>query len=174
MKQDWCYFKIGDVKVKIDAEDLGRVSQHTWRIRKRADSEKLSIITSVRLPEGVRNISLGQFLMKPRAGKLVYPRRYFESFDYRKGNLIVCTMQERQRMLPKKRKNASSRFRGVSYVQKKKNWRATIRIDAKSMNLGDFKTEEAAAAAYNKASLKYFGERGYQNIISRDKKDRRN
>lgn len=103
--------------------------------------------------------------MKPPPGKFVYPRRYFEGFDYRKENLIVCTMQERQRMIPKKRKDKSSSYRGVSFSKTEKLWRAGITIDGRLKNLGNFKTERDAAAAYNEASKLYFGKNGYQNII---------
>ena len=172
MTNTWKNFFIGKVAIKIDSSDYKKVSEKTWRIRKRKDTNKLSVITSVRTPEGTRNISLGQFLMKPKKGEFVYPRRYFEGLDYRKNNLIVCTMQERQRMLPKKRKDTTSNYRGVSYSKIKKLWRAGITLDGKSINLGDFKTETEAARAYNKASLKYFGKNGYQNDIDRSKSKR--
>ena len=111
--------------------------------------------------------------MEPPAGKFVYPRRYFEGFDYRKENLIVCTMQERQQMLPKKRKDKSSNYRGVSFSKKIKQWRASITLDGKLKNLGNFKTEIAAVLAYNKASAEFAGKNGYQNTISRTKSRRR-
>ena len=38
--------------------------------------------------------------MNPPKGKLAYPRRFNDGFDYRKNNLIICTMQERQQLLP--------------------------------------------------------------------------
>lgn len=172
MKKTWCYFSVGESKVKIDAEDLPRVSRHTWRVRTRTDASKLSIYTTIRVKNKRRNLSLGKFLMNPRSGRLVYPRRYFEGFDYRKENLIVCTMQERQRMLPKKRKDKSSDYRGVSFSKTEKIWRATITIDGRLKNLGNFKTEAAAAQAYNKASSQYFGKNGYQNTITPTKNRR--
>lgn len=111
--------------------------------------------------------------MNPPKGKLVYPRRYFDGFDYRQENLIICTLQERQRMLPKKRKDTSSKYRGVSFAKKKKLWRAGITIDGRMLNLGDFKTENEAAEAFNKASSIYFGKNGYQNTIHLGKSRRR-
>lgn len=173
MKKKWCHFLVGKFKVKIDTADLERVSQRTWRIRQRDDVDKLSIITSVRTPKGTRNISLGKFIMNPPKGKLVYPRRYFDGFDYRQENLIICTLQERQRMLPKKRKDTSSKYRGVSFAKKKKLWRAGITIDGRMINLGDFKTESEAAQAFNRASSIYFGKNGYQNTINLSKSRRR-
>jgi len=172
VKKAWCYLRVGEYKVKVDQEDYARLSERTWRVRKRKDTSKLSIITSERTPEGVKNISIGQFLMKPPKGKLVYPRRYFDGFDYRKDNLIVCTIQERQQMLPKKREDTTSKYRGVSYSRKSKLWRASITLDGRSVNLGDFETENSAALTYNRASKKYFGDRGYQNTIDRSKNRR--
>ncbi len=168
----WRYLEIGKYKIKIDLEDFERLSKYTWRIRKRKDSLKLSVITSIRTDEGVRNVSLPHLLMKPKAGKMVYPRRYFEGFDFRKENLIVCSLKERQQMLPKKRKGTTSIYRGVSYVKKKKSWRAGISVNGKSINLGDFKSEAQAAMAYNKASKKFFGEHSYQNTIIKGKNRR--
>jgi hypothetical protein len=168
MGKAWRYVNIGRLKVKVDAEDFERVSARSWRVRKRADTDKLSIITSIRTDKGARNVSLGQFLMKPKGKKLVYPRRYFDGLDFRKDNLIVCSMQERQRMLPKKAKgNTSSRYRGVSRIKNSNRWRAGITLNGRSINLGDFESEGSAAHAYNEASAKYFGEKGYQNTIVR-------
>jgi len=164
---NWRYYPIGRYRIKIDSEDFERVSQHTWRIRTRHDSQKLAIVTTVRTAKGVRMLSLGRFLMKPPRGYLVYPRRHMSDLDYRKENLIVCTIRERQRMLPKKRKDTSSSYKGVSYSKKDKKWRAGITVQGRSINLGHFKSEESAALAYNKASLKYFGQLGYRNTIER-------
>ena len=172
MGNSWRTFSIGNQKIKIDSEDFDRISKHTWRIRRRDDTKKLSIMTSVRTPDGVRNLSLGKFLMNPPKGKLVYARRFIDGFDYRKENLIVCSIQERQTMIPKRRKDTSSKYRGVSYLKTAELWRAGITVNGSSMNLGDFKSEEAAARAYNTAAKKYFGENGYQNTIARRKSPR--
>lgn len=75
-------------------------------------------------------------------------------------------------MLPKKRKDKSSDYRGVSFSKTEKIWRATITIDGRLKNLGNFKTEAAAAQAYNKASSLYFGKNGYQNTITPTKNRR--
>lgn len=104
--------------------------------------------------------------MEPKKGLQVYPRRFNQGLDYRKENLIVCTIEERQRMLPKIRKKASSEYRGVSYSRKLARWRAGIQVDGRAINLGDFDTEKEAALAYNVAARKYFGESAYQNRVT--------
>lgn len=171
-EKDWAYIIVrpGE-KVKVDSEDLERISQHKWRITY-GSSGRPRVVTSVRKPEGVRNITLGKFLMDPPKGKQVYPRRYQDGLDYRKDNLIVCTVAERQRLLPKQRKDCSSEYRGVSFEKKKNKWRASIEFDGKSINLGLFPTEDQAALAYNKAALDFFGELAYQNRVGVDSEKR--
>jgi len=168
-EKEWCYFIIPPgIKVKLDKEDLARVSALSWRATK-GTTGRLRVVTSIRGPKGVRKLTLGRFLMDPPKGKQVYPRRFNDGLDYRKSNLMVCTLKERQRMLPKKRTSSSSQYRGVSFSAKEKKWRAGIEVDGRSINLGNYRTEADAARAYNKAALKYFGDGAYQNPVDRKK-----
>lgn len=159
-------------KVKIDKEDLTKVENHSWRATE-GSTGRLRIVTSIREGKKVRNITLGAFLMKPKKGKQVYPRRFNEGLDYRKDNLIVCTLSERQRLLPKNRLKGSSKYRGVSFLTREKKWRSSIQVEGKSINLGTYATEDEAARAYNKAAREHFGEIAYQNPVGRKKSDRK-
>lgn len=173
MAKDWRYITVHPgLKVKIDSEDFDRVSAHSWRVTK-GTTNRQRVVTSVRTPKGVRSITLGAFLMKPPKGKQVYPRRFNEGLDYRKNNLIVCTLQERQRLLPKKRVKSTSSYRGVSFSKSDGKWRAGIEVDGHSINLGNFKTEDDAAMAYNKAARKYFGDLAYQNQVGENSRKNR-
>ncbi len=169
----WCYIPVNKgLRAKIEAEDYDRVMEHTWRVIKK-DSGRLKVVTNVMTKLGNRQVSLGQFLMNPPKGKMVYPRRFMEGLDYRKSNLIVCTMKERQRILPKSRNHGSSRFKGVSFVQSLKRWRSSIKVDGKSISIGVFTSELEAAAAYNKAAREHFGDMAYQNPLKPLPKGRR-
>lgn len=174
MGKEWVYIEVRpNSKAKIDKEDFARVNRHTWRTVTKETGRK-KVVTNI-LHKNGRNqqVSLGQFLMKPPKGKMVYPRRFMDGFDYRKENLIVCTMAERQRILPKARKGGSSQYKGVSYIQVKKRWRAALKIDGQSLTIGHFKNEDEAALAYNKAALKHFGPNAYQNLIKAKKAKRK-
>lgn len=160
----WCTVTVSGKKVKIDREDLARVEAHSWRITKGTTGRE-RVVTSIRGENGSRTLTLGAFLKKPAKGKQVYPRRFNDGLDYRKDNLVVCTLSERQRLLPKKRAKTSSVYRGVSYLRDAEKWRAAIEVDGEAMNLGDFETESEAAFAYNKAARKHFGQMAYQNEI---------
>lgn len=172
-EKPWCYLELSkDVRVKIDREDLERVNTHSWRVTK-GTTGRIRVVTSIRTPKGVRQLTLGKFLMNPPAGKQVYPRRFNDGLDYRKSNLIVCTLQERQRLLPKMRTNTSSGYRGVSYSKSEGRWRAGIEVEGRSINLGLYDTEDEAALAYNEAARKHFGELAYQNPVGRKTRGRR-
>lgn len=167
MTKPWVTITIaGGLKVKIDREDLNRVNEHSWRAT-RGTTGRLRVVTSIRGADGPRNVTLGRFLMDPPKSKQVYPRRFNDGLDYRKSNLIICTVKERQRLLSKRRVNTSSPYKGVSFLKDKSKWRAGIEVNGKTINLGDFKLETDAALAYNVAARKHFGEIAYQNQIKR-------
>lgn len=169
----WVYIKAyPGLKVKIDREDLPKVEKYSWRVTQGTTGRR-RVVTSIRGPSGVKTLTLGRYLMKPPKGKQVYPRRFNEELDYRKSNLIVCTLSERQRLLPKNRQIGSSNFRGVSYDKASRKWRASIEIDGRSVNLGLFKIEAEAALAYNRAARKHFGSIAYQNQVGRRSYKRR-
>ena len=173
VQKPWCYISVyPGLKAKIDREDLERVKSHKWRVTKGTTGRK-RVVTSIRGKNGSRHITLGRFLMKPVKNKQVYPRRFNDELDYRKNNLIVCTVQERQQLLPKNRKRASSVYRGVSYLSSARKWRAGIEVKKQAINLGNFENEIDAALAYNAAAQKYFGPSAYVNPVNRKNRNRR-
>ena len=167
MKKEWCTITVtSGEKVKIDREDLENVNEHSWRVTT-GSTGRLRVVTSIRSPKGSRSITLGRFLMEPPKNKQVYPRRFNDGLDYRKDNLVICTMKERQRLISKRRTNTSSPYKGVSYLKAKKKWRAGIEVNGLAINLGDFIEEFDAALAYNVAARKHFGDIAYQNQIKK-------
>ncbi len=170
MEKAWCNLKISSgQQVKIDREDLEKINEHTWRVTF-GTTGRLRVVTSIRGPNGPRSITLGRFLMKPAKNKQVYPRRFNEGLDYRKNNLIICSVKERQRLISKTKTNTSSSYKGVSYLKADKRWRAGIKVNGRAYNLGNFVKETAAALAYNIAARKFFGAIAYQNDITRQQK----
>lgn len=171
--KEWCFISVHpDLKVKIDKEDLERVSQYKWRVT-RGTTGRMRVVTTVRTKDGARHLTLGRFLMDPPEDKQVYPRRFNDGLDYRKSNLVVCTMKERQRLLPKTRKTTTSSYRGVSFSKIYNKWKAAIKCNGRNINLGIFDTEVDAALAYNKAAVQHFGDIAYQNKVNKPKSSRK-
>jgi hypothetical protein len=81
----------------------------------------------------------------------------------RRSNLRLCTAQQNARN-HRPQLRGSSKYKGVSWRQDGKVFRALIWHNGKSINLGRFKNEIDAAKAYDKAAKKYFGEFAYLNF----------
>lgn len=85
--------------------------------------------------------------------------------DNRFTNLRLASARENSRN--KKLKRNVCGTKGVSKHYRK--FRASIKVDFKSIYLGLYSTVDEAAHAYNKAAIKYFGDFACLNPIGQDK-----
>lgn len=85
--------------------------------------------------------------------------------DNRIANLRLATPVENCRNRPLRSDNTSG-YRGVSYSKAKSKWTAYIYIDGKKRQLGVHEAPEAAAAAYNAAATKHFGDFARLNEVA--------
>lgn len=76
--------------------------------------------------------------------------------NYQKENLRVCTRTENCRNVSKVKKNTSSKYKGVHKLRQ--SWVANIKTNKKVIRIGSFRSEEAAAFAYDVEARKLFGE----------------
>jgi hypothetical protein len=77
--------------------------------------------------------------------------------DNRRENLRICTTQQNQ-CNRRPQCGGTSAFKGVRWHKRDRKWHARIQVDGKTKHLGNFTDEIAAAAAYDAAALKHFGE----------------
>ena len=83
--------------------------------------------------------------------------------DNRKINLRICNInQNSQNQRPQQGK--TSKYKGVTFHNKSKLWRARIVLNKKDISLGYFKDETKAAQAYDKAAKELFGEFARTNM----------
>ncbi len=80
------------------------------------------------------------------------------SLDNRRSNLRLSNWSGNISNRKKVGGNKSSRFKGVTWVNSEKLFRASIGLNGKTKLLGRFKCEEDAARAYDKKALELFGE----------------
>lgn len=62
-------------------------------------------------------------------------------------------------------RGGKSRHRGVSWDKKASRWRAKLKNNGITINLGNYSSEDDAAAAYNAGAVEHFGEHAQLNDI---------
>ena len=136
----------------VDDEDYEMLNQKTWCV-----NDGYAV-----------NRELGRmhrFLLGAPKGVMV-DHRNGDKLDNRKENLRLCTNSQNQANRQVFR--GASPFKGVCW-QKRLNgtgsWKAQLIVNGEVVYLGVFKTDLEAAAAYNEAALKHFGEFAHLNDL---------
>lgn len=153
------YDSKGRGPIIIDTEDLHLLQDRSWTAyQQQTNWYARTMMGPKRLQKCVR---LHRLLLQAGPGQIV-DHIDGNGLNNCKANLRVCSTTQNGQNRRKGRGPASSVFKGVSKVTRRKLWRATIRVAGTQVLLGCFKLEADAALAYNKAALKYFGE--YANL----------
>jgi hypothetical protein len=148
----------------VDDEDYPQLSAYKWHAHE--TSHGFYAHHSVRLETGeYRTIAMHRMVMGLEFGdNRQVDHINHNGLDNRRSNLRVCTLEQNIRNQRKKRRKATSSFKGVS-LHKPGRWRAVIRANGRQVHLGLFNSEHDAAAAYNAAAVRYFGEFANPNKI---------
>jgi AP2-like factor, euAP2 lineage len=144
----------------IDFHDWNKVIIHPWSVYNQA---------SVRCRIGACLMPLANYILDLPTSVLVdHKDRNFLNFS--RSNLRQAT---RSQNAINKAKNdnidSTSKYKGVYWNKEKKCWAAQIRKNYKRYHIGYFSTEDAAAMAYNKKALAFFGEFAVLNLVKEPK-----
>jgi hypothetical protein len=143
----------------VDEDDYILASQFKWYLLNHK-SNQYAVSNQDQL--------LHRLLLQPPSNMTV-DHRNGNSLDCRRENMRICTRGQNNKNSSKRRTKKIGQYKGVHYWPqwaplKKRNynyekpWQARIIVDKKTVELGVFVTEEAAAKAYDEAAIRAFGE----------------
>lgn len=141
----------------VDAEDYERLSQYKW-----CAVEKGRTYYAKTLGLNGSIVSMHRIVANAPKG-LIVDHINHNGLDNRRSNLRLCTTTQNQRN-SRPRPGSSSKYKGVCWCKSSKKFRARIYINRKSVDIGYFTDEIAAAKAYDRKARELFGEFAYLNF----------
>ena len=150
----------------IDDEDYIKVNKYKWRYQPTSSKgkgyaarESWDRETKKRKTQYMHHFIFGQITELDHMDG--------DGLNNQKNNLRVASHSENL-INRGAQKNNKSGYKGVSFIsigKRKKRWRAVIGVKGRYIGIGNYKTKEEAALAYNEAAINYFGEFAYLNNI---------
>lgn len=171
----------GKHTIIIDTEDWDKVKEHRWCVTGNDRHRYPYAMTNIPHPDGGwhhytwhgreerrrRRIGLQlhhAIMGKPPKGLFVDHINH-NGLDNRKENLRFVTLAQNQQN-GRSNRNSTSAYKGVSWHERDKRWRAQIAHEGKGMYIGYFTCEHEAALAYNKKAKELFGEHALLNEVN--------
>jgi hypothetical protein len=140
----------------VDDADYDLLSRYKWY----AATTRNKWYAETTLPQR-RNVRMHSMLLPPIPGKRV-DHINGDGLDNRRDNLRLATQRQnnfnRIKCLTVMGKSLTSKFKGVSWDQKRGKWRANINIFRKQKSMGRFDDEYLAARCYDLIAQQLFGE----------------
>lgn len=140
----------------VSNEDFAKLSEHKWCTR-----ESGGIFYAVRNSKKIDKrgkrgmIHMHKEILKPKLGTIDHIDG--DGLNNQRSNLRIATLSQNQ-YNRKININNKSGFKGISYFERDKKWRAVISANKKYIHIGLFTSKVAAHKAYKEASIKYHGD----------------
>lgn len=151
----------------VDDDDYEKVSQFKWFYVQQRDGGYAK--RYVRLVNGRQEYQAMHHLVwgaVPVGFEIDHVDR--NGINNQRHNLRLATRQQNNVNRRTVNGRKTSKYRGVSLSRETQKWRASITVEKRSIYLGTFREEEAAARAYNSAAQQFFGKFAVLNEIQED------
>lgn len=142
----------------IDPEDLLELWNYKWTYRPRKDGLGGYAVHNFTVEGQSYSIPMHRFLLDVPEGMIV-DHRDGNGLNNRRSNLRICTPAENSR---NRRPHLGRKYKGV--YRRGNSYFASICVNGKSIYLGTFEHDEAAASAYDRAAKIYHGDFAYFNF----------
>lgn len=144
-----CRLKNREIWAKVDFSELEGLSKIRWKFQ-----ENKSGYYAITATLDGTTILMSRTLISPERHMFV-DHINGDPTDNRLKNLRECTHSENMR----NRKTLSGgKYKGIYYCKNKGMWKAQIKKNGKTTNLGSFYSPELAAKCYDKAALDMYGD----------------
>ena len=155
--------KYGEQTGLIDAQDYYLLEKYAWCLwtTKRHNTFYVRRFLTRRNDE-----RLHRRIMNAQPGQIV-DHINGNGLDNRRCNLRI-TNSHGNNCNSAKRKNSTSKYKGVSWSSREKKWKAQIQENKRKRPLGTYVSEEQAARVYDKAALQLHGEFAKINFNKED------
>jgi hypothetical protein len=140
----------------VDDCDYEMLSAWTWGVY---DHRRNSgyVRRSVRVRGHWVGILMHRQIMLPDPGQEVDHINH-DLLDNRRANLRLCTHQWNLQNRAKSPISGSSQYKGVRWENRHMRWLASIGNNGKTIYVGEYRSERAAAHAYDAVARKLFGD----------------
>jgi len=149
---------------EVDNDDYEKFSVYRWKATGQAKYIRASRCAYDKETKTSNTLYLAREIMN--ASKEIYVDHInHNTLDNRKKNLRFCTASQNG-MNRGKQKNNKSGYKGVSWHEGDRKWRARISMTGKTIFLGNFNNKKEAVEAYDEAAKKYHGEFAKTNVAN--------
>lgn len=143
-------------EVYIDTEDKEKVSKYHWNVSKRERPKNTFNVVTPKNDELDSTLLYRLIMNAPK--NMNVDHRDGNPLNNIKSNLRICTQADNNKNLGMKKSNKSG-YKGILwyYYNDYNKWKATIKVNSKTINLGYFDDIEDAIKVRKEAEIKYFG-----------------
>jgi hypothetical protein len=143
----------------VDDRDYDRVSEFKWLAQVRPGGKGVYAKTSLPRTYGGHRpcLYMHRLIMRIYNRKIKVDHKDNDGLNNRRCNIRVATTSQNGGNC-RKQKHTTSRFKGVHWRKDCKRWSVAVVKNRRRYHIGHFKSEVAAARAYDEAARLMFGE----------------